>query len=277
MCARLDAMRVALAVVCLFMVCAPAGAKPLGLYDCGHTPPSWVAVCTIADTEPDRNFVDARMLSERRGIVWLLQLGYHEDPRLPIGPHAARILDRLDATGLRPYVAAVSVGEEWYEHWQAGTFARLGLTSDNMAGMPIIHDWLGKQHLAAKTVLGVPVVWITGSVNALRPVPAHTDLVALDPYVTPGHAFTTAVAPVLAVAEQSTPLPLVLIAQWFHAEGYAKPKAEDVAQYLAWLARPRWVALLGFTGRSRPWAGITGLADLPDLRAAVDDAVGVKQ
>lgn len=252
---------------------ADAQTKPMGLYDCGHNPPAWVSVCTIADTEPDENFIAARRLSERRGIVWLLQLGYHEDPRTAIGPHAARVRDRLLATGLRPHMVAQSVGEEWYEHWKTGTFARFGLNSDNPAGMFIIRDWLGRQHLAAKAVLGLPVVWITGAVHAWHPVPPNTDLVALDPYVTPGETFATAVAPVLAVSEQSTHLPLVLIAQWFHAEGYARPRAEDVAAYLAWLARPRWVALLGFTGRSRPWAGIVGLADLPDIQTAVEQIV----
>lgn len=264
-------MRGSLACLCLLVASlAHAQTKPLGVFDPGTNPPSWAQFGTISDTVSDERFVDAAQMSEATGFLWLLQLGYHEDPRTPIGPHAGRVLDRLRSTGLLPYVVAVSVGEEWYEYCLAGEFARYGVGAGNPACVPVLHDWMGKQHLAAKTALGVPVVWITTLAHpTYRPIPAHTDIVALDPYMGPGGSFDAVVAPVLAMAEQATPLPLVVIPQWFEGHGFPRPRASDVAKYFDWLTRPRWIALLGFTWRTRD-NGIVGLSDLPDIRTAIE-------
>lgn len=253
--------------------------KAIGLYGPGPNPPAWASFGMLADFG---DFESAKRLSDERGFLWVLQMGHAEPVERPISAHAARIKARLESSGLRPYVIAVTVREEWYEHWRAGEFADKGLPPNAPWGVSVIRDWAGRQHKAVKDVLGLPVVWVTTAANdnaALsphQPIPAGVDVVAIDAYVPKGGSFAAHVAPVLEHAERATALPLVLVAQWFHAHGYAKPKASDVAAYLAWLARPRWVALLGFTGRSRPWAGITGLADLPDLRAAVDDSMGGK-
>ena len=105
-------MRGSLACLCLLVASlAHAQTKPLGVFDPGTNPPSWAQFGTISDTASDERFVDAAQMSEATGFLWLLQLGYHEDPRTPIGPHAGRVLDRLRSTGLLPSVVAVSVGE----------------------------------------------------------------------------------------------------------------------------------------------------------------------
>lgn len=273
-------MRGGLLVACLLVSVATAHAqKPLGLFDPGPNHPTWASVGTISDTVSDDAFRDAAALSQSRPFVWLLQLGYHEDPRTPIGPHAARIRARLEATGLLPYVVALSVGEEWYEYWLAGEFARYGLTADNPAGQPMIHDWLGKQHAAAKAQIPVAVVWITTVAGnaTYRPVPANTDIVALDPYIPVGGSFHTSVAPILDFAEQAIPHPLVLVPQWFEAPGFAPVNETTAALYALRLSRPRYIAMLGFTWRDRPQLSMKGLESLPALRLAVEKALRVPQ
>lgn len=260
--------------------------KPIGLYDPGPTPPAWASFGTIADFYPDAFFVSARELSERRGFSWVLQMGYQEPVERPIEAHARRILAKLDATGLRPYVIAVTVREEWYEHWRAGEFADKGLPPDAPWGVSVIRDWAGRQHAAVKAVLGLPVVWITTAANddaALhphQPIPANVDVVAIDAYVTKGGNFNTSVRPVLEHAERTTHLPLVLIAHWFRHEGDAMwhhaPTEDDTAAYLDWVQRPRWIALLGFTWRSRD-NGIVGAVDLPSVRRVLERRMGSVQ
>lgn len=264
-------MRGVLMIVAVLLAdVASAQTKPIGLFDPGLAPPAWASFGTISDTVSDDRLRDAAALCRARSFRYVLQVGYHEHPATPIGPHAARVRARLDAAGLTPCVIAMSIGEEWYEYFYAGEFTRFGLPPTNPAGVPMIHDWLGRQHLAAKAALGLPVVWITTVLHPVyRPEPAHVDVVALDPYVWPGQTFQTAVAPILRLAEESTTKPLVVIPQWFHVDGFERPNPLDVAQYFQWLERPRWIALMGFTWQSRA-NGITGLVDLPAVRAAVE-------
>lgn len=264
----------------LLATTASAQTKPIGLFDPGPNPPAWASFGTIPDTSSDDRLRDAAALSRARGFKWVLQLGYHEHPATPIGPHAARVRARLEAAGLLPHVLAMSVGEEWYEYWLAGEFARYGLAADNPAGVHIIRDWLGRQHLAAQTALGLPTLWITTVAShragAYRPIPDHTNFVALDPYIPEGGSFALNVAPILRLAEESTTLPLVLVPQWFRAPGFATPSPVDAALYRQWLTRPQWVAMLGFTWRDRPWLQMQGLEGLPALRDAVERSLGVK-
>lgn len=268
-------------IVGLLLSATSAGAqsKPVGVFDPGTNPPAWASFGTLADFASDDRLRDAAALSRARGFLWVLQLGYHETPTTPIGPHAERVKARLAATGLLPYVIAFSVGEEWYEQWLGGAFAPLGLVPNNPDGTAIIHDWLGRQHLSAKTVLGLPVIWITtiaGPPGAgFRPVPAHTDYVALDPYVPTGGDFGSHVLGPLAYSEQSTTHPLILIPQYFNAPGYAPVTDAMVAAYAAVLARPRYVAMMAFTWQDRPALGMSGLQNLP-IRAAVERSLGVK-
>jgi hypothetical protein len=192
------------------------------------------------------------------------------------------VLARLEATGLLPYVVAMSVGEEWYEIWLSGGFASYGLAADHPDGVPIIRDWLGRQHAAAKASLGLPVIWITGIANndparvPYRPIPDHTDYVAVEAYVPAGGTFAAHVAPYLAHAETTTHLPLVLIPQWFRIPGdplwHVGPSPSDIAEQFRWFSRPRWAAMLGFTWRTRAH-GIIGAEDMPAIRAAIEEGV----
>jgi hypothetical protein len=259
---------------------ASAQTKPIGLFDPGEHPPAWASFGTIADWS---DFEAARRLSDRRGFKWVLQLGYALPPTEPIGPHAARVRARLDAAGLTPHVVAMSVGEEWYEHWRAGTFAPYGLAADNPAGMPIIRDWMGRQHAAAKAAIPVPVIWITTvaghPAGTFRPIPPNTDFVAIDAYIPKGGSFDVNVAPIFAYAEQSvvgTGMRLVQIPPWFEAEGWETPTDLDLKKYALWAARPLWFAVLGFTWQDRPALGMRGLESLPGTRAAVTKALGVQ-
>jgi hypothetical protein len=261
-----------LAAMCALASLAEAQTKPLGVFDPGPAPPAWASIGTLADWD---DFAAARDLSERRGMRWLLHLGYAEDPRVPIAPHAERVRDRLRADGLLPYVAAVNLGEEWYEHCLAGAYAAYGLPVDSPACVPVVRDWLGHQQAQVARVFARPVVWLTTMVHPVwRPVPAHTTVVALDPYYGPGGSFDSTVAPILALAERSTTLPLVLIPQWFRAPSGVTPRAADVAKYFDWLARPQWIALLGFSWSDRAGPhGLTGLESLPSIQRAIEREV----
>lgn len=262
---------------------ADAQTKPIGLYDCGANPPAWVSVCTIADTEPDTHFVAARQMSERRGTLWLLQLGYHEPVAVHLGAHAARVRARLDASGLWPHVAAVAVGEEWYEHLHAGTFTPLGYPPHHPGGPEAVYAWLSVQHAAVRATVGRPIAWITTAVTPGRRVPLFTDVVGLDAYPLDGQPFGAAVGPALLAAERHTALPLFVIPRWFRTSGPAQglgwswmsapPSRETLEGYAQILARPRWIAMVGFTGRSRPWADLVGLMDMPATLAAVEQIV----
>jgi len=278
----LRAMRITLAgvSVSLLLLAGVAEAqKPVGLFDPGTNPPAWASFGTITDTVSDDRFREAAAMSRARGFLWVLSMGHHEHPATPIGPHAERVKARLAATGLLPYVIAFNVGEEWYEQWLHGAFSHYGLVPNNLDGTAIIHDWLGKQHAAAKAVLGLPVIWITtiaGPPGAgFRPVPAHTDYVALDPYAPKGGDFQSFVLGPLAYSEQSTTHPLILIPQYFAQEGYAPLTESMIAAYAQVLARPRYAAMMAFTWKDRPVLGMTGLENLP-LRAAVERSIGVK-
>jgi hypothetical protein len=251
-------------------------AKPVGVFDGGHNPPSWAAFATISDLDPPHVWAEAIALSRSRGTLWWLKLGYHENPTTPIGAHAARVRNRLDEYGLLPYVAGMSVGEEWYGYWSAGDLTRYGLPPGYPNGHRIIRDWLGYQHAEAKRHIPVPVIWISPVVTGWDgplPIPLNTDAVALDPYIFPGGTFQSDVEPWLRLAEEVTPLPLVLIAQWFEAPGFEAPRAADVSRYLAWLSRPRWIALAGFTWQDRPTLAMRGLSSLPALRLAVESSL----
>jgi hypothetical protein len=275
-------MRAALALCLCLGVAGTASAKPAGAFNCGAKPPSWADVCDIKSGASDAELRAARRLSEQRGILWWFFLDVNP-PHAPAGALAEAAKARTDAAGLTPYIIALSLGEEWYERLAAGEFAPYGLGFPS--GVPIVHDWLGRQQTAAHAVFGVPVVWLTTLPNndrtlgahLWRPIPASTHAVAVDAYVPAGGTFAAHVAPVLAHAEVTTALPLVLIPQWFHMPGHAlwdyRPTVDDIEQYRAWAARPRWVATFGFSWLSGPSDGIIGLADLPDLRAAVESFV----
>lgn len=284
------AWRSALAVALVLCLAADAAAqwKPVGVFEPGQHPPAWATFGNIKDVWTDAEFVAARRLSESRPFVWLLEIGGREPVTWPIGPHAARIRQRLIDTGLRPYVVGVMYFEEWYEHWLSGKWTDIGLPPSHPAGVDIIRDWTGRQHAALKAELGLPVIWMTTVANndprlqPYRPVPANVDYVAIDAYVGVGRSFATDVMPVLAHAEHTTHLPLLMVTQWFvenrpESPWRFEPNPNDVVNYLAWAQRPRWVATMGFLWSSSPHDRLVGLADLPVTRSLIERALGVPQ
>lgn len=261
---------------------AQAQDKPMGVFNCGPNPPAWVTLCDLKSGATDAELRAARRLSEQRGIQWWFFLDV-APANTPAGPIAGAARARLAATGLLPYVIAVSVGEEWYERLDNGEFSRFGLTFP--AGVPIVHDWLGRQHKAVFDVFGLPMVWLTTLPNndrslgesLWRPVPAYTHVVAVDAYVSAGETFDSSVAPRLSHAERTTDLPLVLIPQWFYmtdgGQFRKRPTVEDAMKFRQWGERPRWIATFGFTWLSSKGDKIVGLVEMPEIMAA---ALGVK-
>jgi hypothetical protein len=261
----------------------PALAKPLGVFDPGPDPPAWASLGVIHDILTDAELTQCLRLSHERGMKWILFLGGRVPHNVPIGPHAAQVRARFEALGLMPWVVAYMYHEEWYEHFLEGTFTRYGYPPDYPNGIELVCGWVGRQHKAATAELGVPAVWVTNMVNTdpslgrghYRPVPAHTQYVAIDAYVGPGRPFDS-IVPVLAHAETTTPLPLILIPQWFRFPSvpfFARgASVEDMEQFMLWLDRPRWVAAIGYTWSSGGHVGaeMIGLDQLPALRAVVE-------
>ncbi|MEZ5421122.1 MAG: hypothetical protein R2708_27810 [Vicinamibacterales bacterium] len=254
--------------------------------------PSWVTCGTIASFASDHELAAAAARSRATGFQWVLQVGFDVDPTRAAGPVAAAARARCEAAGLWPHVVAVIYGEEWLEKLHGGAFRGYGLPmgtdAEVLDSVNTVRRWMGEQHKAVRLATLKPVVWVTNraetsmeaGVRAWRPIPDWTSAVALDAYVWDGQTFRDDVAPVLARAETTTDLPLVLIPQWFRGTGpqhrawLTGPSASDVESYTAWFRRDRWVAMLGFLWASRPWQDLRGLEDMPDLRTAVERSLG---
>lgn len=254
-------------------------AKPVGLFDCGPTPPTWAAFCTLSDLDAPHKWAEAIALSRTRGTKWVLKIGYHNDPRVPITAYAQQVRARIDEYGLLPHLAAQSFNEELYEQWLAGAFAGdpYYFSPETPNGTELIRGWWTYQHALLKAVIPVPVAWITTVAGhpsgTFRPVPGNVDVILLDPYIPPGGDFATHVTAALQFSEQNTTQPIGLVAQWFEADGWETPNPAHVALYLSLLQRPRVVALMGFTWLDRPALNMRGLSSLPALRAAVESAM----
>lgn len=272
-----------LVTACLVLVASTASAqvsKPVGVFDGGHNPPTWAQFATLSDLDPPHVWAEAKALSVTRGTIWWLKIGYHEDPRVPVGPHAARVRQRLDAYGLLPYIGGMTVlMEEAYGYWKNGDLRHLNFPPDYPGGEKVIRDWLGFQIAEAKKHIPVPAIWITPIAtkwDGPMPVPATADIVALDPYIFAGGTFQSDVEPWLWLAEESVSQPLLLIAQWFDQPGFAPPDPANVPRYLHWLSRPRWMALAAFTWLDRPWLNMRGLSSLTTLRQTVESSLGAR-
>lgn len=259
--------------------------KPVGAFGPADAP-AWVSFGALPDWASDADLIAARARCQASGFRWIVQLGYAQPLNLAIGPHAAQVRARFDTLGLSPCVVAMTIWEEWYEHWGLNEYAAYGLpaTVPESVAIPVIHAWAGEQHRQARAATGWPVIWLTTWASSQRPVPAWTDYVALDTYTACGGTWLTSVGPAVLAAEQATAVPLIRVPQWFQATGPAQdaswacgPPADAPAWEAAVLARPRWVALWGFLWQSRPWADLLGLADLPILRAHVESALGVRR
>jgi len=273
----------------LVLVCASAASaqpKPVCAFQPDADVPAWISCGSISGDASYDDMVEAATQSRLTGFRWVLQMGYSALPTAPAGPVAALAMFKAQDAGLWPYVVAVNYGEEWYERFFAGEFTSYGCAPSVAECLPIIHDWMGRQHAAIKAVTGKPVIWLTGMVIPGRLVPAHTDLVAIDYYPRDGQSFAESVDPVVHAALIQTDLPLVLIPRWFKntgpyqgahwQAGAQEPLAAWADGYARWLTHPRVVALWGFLWASRPYADLVGLRDMPAYQAAVKRSLGVK-
>lgn len=251
--------------------------KPIGGYVGQAAPPPWMSF----------GMLDPQQLPpwRRPGFGLVVQIGFHESPLEPAGVVALRARRTLEAAGLWNDVLAFCYGEEWYARFDAGAFAAYGLPAGHPEGVHIIRDYVGRQQIEIVQATGRPIVWVTPEVTAERQPPPATTYVAIDRYPVDGEA-PEAYGAALIANERATSLPLVLIPRWFRSTGpqqgpawqlaSEEPSRSTIEIAARVLARPRWVAAVGFLWTSRPHAELVGLADMPATRAAVESLfVGV--
>lgn len=268
-----------LLLVLFVLVAAPVEAqiKPVCAYSSDGAP-SWV---TCGGIDGDANAATLAAAAERSRLTghrWVLQVGHHRHPLEDAGAVTADTLARAAAVGLRPYVDAMTYGEEWHERCLLGEFASLVAPS---ACPGAVAAWMSHQHARAKAASGgLPILWITHLAHPLyRPVPTGVDYLALDPYPVDGQAWAD-FEPILSFSEASTTLPIVLIPRWAYATGpfqgadwwrVSRPPSLDVVDgYARFAARPRVAAVWGFLWASRPGADLVGLRDMPATLSAVE-------
>ena len=272
-------------VICALLIVlgsvSAAHAKPV----CAFSPqdaPAWIACGSLSAYASEAEMRTAAKRSRDTGFTWVLQIGHWERPDAPAYHVALAAKARAEAAGLWPYVVAVTYSEEWHERCFYGEFAAYGLTANHPACPAQVYGWMSQQHAAVKAATDKPIVWVTHFVHPTRPVPQHTDYVALNPYPVDGQGFEF-VEWLIEISVDSTELPLVLVPRWFKTTGPAQgPRWEDASRdpvvfdgYARWLQHPRVVALWGFLWASRPEADLVGMADMPEARRALERSLGV--
>lgn len=256
------------------VVTASAQQKPVGFYSPGMSPsPAGVAFGTIGEQVSNHEIELAYQKSVSTGFVWILQVGYFDHPLTSATIIGER--NNIKFQKLLPYIEAVALGEEWYEHFRGNRYAIFGFPSDFPNGVELIHMWLGIQHARLKQVMGKPVIWITNVVYSQQPVPDNTDYVAIDAYSADDEDFSWVIRRLL-YAEIATHHKLIFIVRLFKTTGpkqggdwqrYSKdPIKETVDLAFQVLKRDRYVALLPFLWESRPGTDLVGLKDMPELR-----------
>ncbi len=265
--------------------------KPRGTFNAPRTGgPSWSRFRIVVDWESLDALREKADESHQKGTQWVLYLAAAGDYS-PLHDHLRATRARLEQTGLLPHVRAVCYSEEWYERAYAGqmaVFAGLITGTDPPidAHLGVVADaicsFVGAQHALIKRIFPeLLTAWLTTLANPnraygafyYRPVPAFTDVLALDAYVPKGQTFATAVDPAYYAAIRTTALPIVSIPQGFRSTDPADmwsagPTVGDVHHYERWLQHPRVVAQWWFDWQSRP--GIDGLDALPEIRTAID-------
>lgn len=249
--------------------------KPIGAYGVSATVPPWVSFGMLDPAQP--------LPPARPGFGWIVQIGFHESPLLPAGPLAGRVRAQLEASGHWSDVLAFVYGEEWYERLAGGEWRALGL-ADTAEGRGIVRDYLGRQQRDIVAATGKPCLWITTIVTADRQPPDYTGFVGVDRYPVDGESLADWWGPHQST-EDTCSLPLVAMPRWFRnttafqGADWTLRSAEPTRVHADWYARlverPRWVASLGFLWQSRPYAGLVGLEDMPEVRAAYERAMRV--
>lgn len=258
--------------------------KALGVFG-GSARPSWAVFQGLAHWD---DFAQAAEDSRLTGVRWVLQIMTpHSQPLADVMPD---LLARLESSGLRPYILAVTYREEWYGAWKSGELQIPGLDRANLSHWPIaaqaIAGWCGQQHAEIRKALpGVPVLWLDGYVNDdlsfggqwYQPVPAGVDALALEAYVPAGGSWAQDVEVFLDHAVSTREEPIVLVAQGFQDEKPGGmwsdgPTEESIRETERWMDHDRVIGAWVFTWASR--TGCIGLADLP-ARVAFEQALGV--
>lgn len=254
---------------------------PIGIFDLASpmSAPPWAKFGMLKDSQPER-FREAAEFSEATGFRWVL---WCENVAIDGESNRARFeATRVLAqnAGLLPYVSSVCVGEEWYPYLIAGLLSQPW--DGSYTQIVTVRDWLGRQHGDLRDVFQVPVVWIENFVNNdrsfgawyWRPVPPHTDIVAIQAYQGSAETFDAHVRPFLEHALTTTDKPLVVIEQWFRSPGHAwwerGPTTDLIEGVRAWRARAgsrlaaRWI--YSWPTRAN---GQIGLVDMPEFHEAV--------
>lgn len=229
--------------------------KPLGLWSIHAGIPSWAAFAQIvAEYMTDEELRWAAAYASGRHaagmpFAWVLALT-GPSFRAPMAEWLPAVAARIEASGLRPYIAAVSYREEVYGY----------PGNDTIAGLDETRDWMNTQITAVRQQWpGLPVVGIEGfwcptadfGPAYYRPEYDH-DIRGVEAYVTAKSSWAhDLLEPKLALAcgEPVGPYrlprkPVVIISQAFRAapEWPAWVSDETIAHTARWLQHPTVIA-----------------------------------
>lgn len=253
---------------------AMAQTKPYGAFDIGvecKNVPSWITFSGLsAETSAD-DMAKAAACSRTRGIKWVLKFGFNQIDGTE--NQAREVRTRTITTGLLPHIIALQFNEEWYGQALAGQW---GPPSFDL--MDAIAAYGGEQHRLLKSVFGLPVVYVDAFVNSnrayglgfYRPLPPHTDVLAIETYVPRGGSWATHVKPFVDYVLATTSQPIVLVAQTFkhprewNDQWQDGPKESDGREFKLLMQHPKVIAAWLFTWRDRA-NGIKGGESLGDV------------
>lgn len=241
--------------------------KPLGVWGIDDVPP-WAHFATMNANASDAQLAQAKALQARGGRVLMVM---YLSPLEPAGYALAATRARFERAGLRP--DGIMFGEEWYNPVHLNAFPGQG-----MEQIRACHAYVSAQHATIKTEWpGIPIVYLEGFVNDVpifgpawyRPVPAHTDILAIEAYVPASHTWDAAQMDQKLAYACGTPFtyydpelrrtvtsqrtePVALVTQAFRAEpDWSWPTDETIIRTIPWLQHPRVMWHWPFTFPSR--------------------------
>lgn len=263
-------MRAVVFALLTLFIAIPAQAKPYGAFDvdpnCRNVP-EWVEFSGLPSWTSVDDMRSAARCSERIGIKWVLKFGF--DSIVNTENVAREVRTRAVISNLLPFVIALQFSEEWYN--QPGRWGPVGYATNDA-----IAAYGGEQHRILKQVFGLPVVYVDNFVNSNRqygvanykPLPPHTDVLAIETYVPKGGSWDLHVKPFVEYTIATTTQPIVLIAQTFkhpwhwHDMWQTGPSRSDGEKFKLLLQHPRVIAAWLFTWRDRD-NGIVGVESNP--------------
>lgn len=252
--------------------------KPTGIWSIHNGIPAWAGFAQlVAEYLSDDELRWAAAYAAGRHAAgkpfgWVLALtGPHKYS--PMAEWLPATVARLDASGVRPFIAAVSYREEWYGH------------DADVAAVDRTRAWINLQHAEIRRRLpGLPIVaielfWCPSPVFGpvyYRP-DYDCDIRAIECYVPPGHTWASELLDLkltLACGEAVGPYqlarkPVVLIPQAFRQAPHWPqwPSDETVTHTARWLAHQTVIASWPFewaTLRRGEQVVVEGWADWPE-------------